>query len=292
MVRLPSQRFDYVPMPARPRWKLPGGARLAVWTIVNVEEWDIEKPMARQYLSAPQAVATVPDVPNWAWHDYGMRVGFWRLHEALTKRRVPATTAINANVCRAYEPVARAMLEAGWEFMGHGVKQGAMHVLTDQRQAIRDCVAIIKEFTGKPPKGWLGPGLTETWETLDLLAEEGIEYVSDWVNDDQPYEIRTSTRPLVSVPYTLELNDIPVMVLQHHESVAWVQRCKDQFDRLYAEGVKNPRVMAIAVHPYIHGVPHRIKYFEAVYDYVKKHKGVWLTTGEEIYEWWRASRAR
>ena len=153
-------------------------------------------------------------------------------------------------------------------------------------------IAIIKEFTGTPPKGWLGPGLTETWETLDILAEEGIQYVSDWVNDDQPYEIRTSTRPLVSVPYTLELNDIPVMILQHHESAAWVQRCKDQFDRLYAEGAKNSRVMAIAVHPYIHGVPHRIKYFEAVYDYVKKHKGVWLTTGEEIYEWWRNGRAR
>jgi allantoinase len=287
MVRLPNERFDYAPMPARPRWKLPGGARIAVWTIVNVEEWDIEKPMARQYLTAPQAVATVPDVPNWAWHDYGMRVGFWRLHEALTRRKVRATTAINASVCRSYEPVARAMLDAGWEFMGHGVKQGAMHGLTDQRQAIRECIAIIKEFTGTPPKGWLGPGLTETWETLDILAEEGIEYVSDWVNDDQPYEIRTTTRPLVSIPYTLELNDIPVMILHHHESVAWVQRCKDQFDRLYAEGARNPRVMAIAVHPYIHGVPHRIKYFEAVYDYVKKQKGVWLTTGQEIYEWWR-----
>jgi peptidoglycan/xylan/chitin deacetylase (PgdA/CDA1 family) len=185
--------------------------------------------------------------------------------------------------------VARAMLQAGWEFMGHGVKQGAMHGLADQRQAIRDSIAIIKEFTGKPPKGWLGPGLTETWETLDILAEEGIEYVSDWVNDDQPYEIRTSTRPLVSVPYTLELNDIPVMVLQHHESVAWVQRCKDQFDRLYAEGARNPRVMAIAVHPYIHGVPHRIKYFETVYDYIRRQKAVWLTTGEEIYQWWRGA---
>ena len=289
-MRLPSERFDYSPIPRRRPWKLPRGARIAVWTIVNIEEWDIEKTMARQYIPAPQGVTPVPDVPNWAWHDYGMRVGFWRLHEALTKRKIPATTAINANVCRSYAPVARAMLEAGWEFMGHGVKQGAMHLLPDQRQAIRESIAIIREFTGKAPKGWLGPGLTETWETLDVLAEEGIEYVSDWVNDDQPYEIRTSTRPLVSVPYTIELNDIPMMIIQHHESTAWLQRCKDQFDRLYAEGAKNPRVMAIAVHPYIHGVPHRIKYFEAVYDYMKKHKGVWLTTGEEIYEWWKTSR--
>ncbi len=290
-MRLPHERFDYSPLPSRPRWKLPKGARIAVWTIVNVEEWDIEKAMARQYLPAPQGVVTIPDVPNWAWHEYGMRVGFWRMYEALKKRKIRATTSINANVCRSYPPVAAAMRDAGWEFMGHGVRQGAMHLLTDQRQAVRESIELIREFTGKAPKGWLGPGLTETWETLDILAEEGIEYISDWVNDDQPYEIRTATRPLVSVPYTLELNDIPVMVVQHHESSAWLARCKDQFDRLLLEGARQPRVMAIAVHPYIHGVPHRIKYFEAVYDYIGKQKGVWMTTGEEIAEWWRASRS-
>jgi allantoinase len=289
-VRLPTERFDYSPMAARKPWKLPKGARIAVWTIVNVEEWDIEKPMARQYITAPQGVATVPDVPNWSWHEYGMRVGFWRILDALTKRKIRATTSINANVCRAYAPVAQAMLDAGWEFMGHGVKQGAMHLLPDQRAAIRESFQIIKDFTGKKPKGWMGPGLTETWETLDLLAEEGTEYVADWVTDDQPYEIRTKAGTLVSVPYTLELNDIPMMVIQHHTSDAWVQRCKDQFDRLYAEGARNPRVMAIAVHPYNSGVPHRIKYFEAVYDYMRKKKGVWLTTGEEIYEWYKIQK--
>jgi peptidoglycan/xylan/chitin deacetylase (PgdA/CDA1 family) len=261
-----------------------------VWTIVNVEEWDIEKPMARQYLTAPQGVATVPDVPNWAWHDYGMRVGFWRLLEALTRRRLRATASINASVCQAYPRVARAMRDAGWEFMGHAVRQGAMHLQPDQRAVVRDSLGILTDFTGKRPKGWLGPGLTETWETLDILAEEGIEYVSDWVNDDQPYEIRTTAGPLVSVPYTLELNDIPMMVIQHHESSAWLARVRDQFDRLYAEGARNPRVMAVAVHPYIHGVPHRIRYFEAAYDYMRRKRGVWFTTGEEIYEWWKAGR--
>jgi allantoinase len=292
-MKLPHERFDYSAIVDRKPWRLPKGARIAVWTIVNIEEWDIEKPMARQYLTAPQGVSVVPDVPNWAWHDYGMRVGFWRLREALVKRKIPATASLNANVCRSYPRVAEAMRDAGWEFMGHAVKQGAMHTQPDPRAVIRESIEILRAFTGKKPKGWLGPGLTETWETLDLLAEEGIEYVSDWVNDDQPYEIRTAHGPLVSVPYTLELNDIPMMVLQHHESGAWTQRCRDQFDRLYAEGAKNPRVMAIAVHPYIHGVPHRIKYFEAVYDYMRKKKGVWLTTGEEIYDWWtRGARGR
>src|SRR6266568_959184 len=189
-----------------------------------------------------------------------------------------------------YSPMARAMLEAGWEFMAHGVIQGAMHLLPDQRAAIRQSIEMLTKFTGRKPKGWLGPGLTETWETLDHLAAEGIEYVSDWVNDDQPYEIRTAAGRLVSVPYSIELNDIPMMVIQHHTSSEWLQRVKDQFDRLYAEGAKNPRVMALAVHPYISGVPHRIKYFEAAYDYMRKKKGVWFTTGEDIYEWYRSSR--
>jgi allantoinase len=289
-VRLPHERFDYSAIVDRKPWKLPKGARIAVWTIVNIEEWDIEKPMARQYLTAPQGVSTVPDIPNWAWHEYGMRVGFWRLHEALTTRKIPVTTSINANVCNAYPRVAQAMLDAGWEFMGHAVKQGAMHIQPDQRAVIRESIRILQTFTGKKPKGWLGPGLTETFETLDLLKEEGVEYVSDWVNDEQPYEIRTTHGPLVSVPYSIELNDIPMMVIQHHTSDEWLRRCVDHFDRLYAEGARQPRVMALAVHPYNSGVPHRIKYFEAVYDYIRKKKGVWMTTGEEIYEWYKRSR--
>jgi len=289
-LKLPRDRFDYSAIVDRRPFTLPKGARIAVWTIVNIEEWDIEKPMARQYLTAPQGVSTVPDVPNWAWHDYGMRVGFWRLLDALSRRKIRATTAINAHVVESYTRVAQAMLDAGWEFMGHGVIQGAMHLLPDQRAGIRQSVDLLKRFTGKKPKGWLGPGLTETGETLDLLAQEGIEYVSDWVNDDQPYPIRTTAGPLISVPYSLELNDIPMMVIQHHSSTEWLQRARDQFDRLYAEGAKNPRVMALAVHPYISGVPHRIKYFEAVYDYMRKKKGVWFTTGEDIYEWYKSQR--
>src|SRR5260370_20393471 len=134
--------------------------------------------------------------------------GFWRLREALTRRKTRATPAINAHVVESYEPVARAMLDAGWEFMAHGVVQGAMHLLPDQRKAIRQTVELLEKFTGKKPKGWLGPGLTETWETLAYLRGEGIEYVSDWANDDQPYEIRTQAGALVSVADTVELHHI------------------------------------------------------------------------------------
>src|SRR2546426_9555556 len=138
-----------------------------------------------------------------------MRVGFWRLHEALTRRKIPVTTAINAHVCEAYPAVAQAMLDARWEFMGHGVVQGAMHLIPDQRAAIGEAIRIIEKFTGKKPKGWLGPGLTETWETLDLLREAGIEYISDWGNDEQPHQIRTTAGPLVAGPFPGQVKRIP-----------------------------------------------------------------------------------
>src|SRR5438309_2015196 len=140
-----------------------------------VQEWDIQKPLARQILTAPAGAGAVPDVPNWAWHDYGMRVGIWRILDALKARKLTATTSINASVCNSYPRVAQAMLEAGWEFMGHGVRQGAMHLLPDQRASIREAVEILEKFTGKKPKGWLGPGLTETWETAQRGRHGDVE---------------------------------------------------------------------------------------------------------------------
>src|SRR5262249_28538219 len=155
----------------------------------NVEDWDIEKPVARQYFGAPQGVATVPDVPNWSWHEYGMRVGFWRLFESIRQRGIKAATAINARVCECqYEPVARAMRDEGWEFMGHGYRQGAMHIIPNQAEAIERTFRVIRDYTGIAPSGWLGPGLHETWDTLDLLAKTGFRYVVDWALDDQPFD--------------------------------------------------------------------------------------------------------
>jgi peptidoglycan/xylan/chitin deacetylase (PgdA/CDA1 family) len=276
----------------RPRLRLPRSARLAVWTIVNVEEWDIQGPMPRTVLPPPAGGSGVPDVPNWAWHDYGMRVGFWRLKAALDRYRIKATLAINASVCLSAPRVAEAARDAGWEFMGHSFVQRSLHAVPDQREVIRKSVETIRAFTGRGPRGWLGPGLTETWETPDLLAEEGIEYLCDWVNDDQPYEIETTTRPLLMVPYTVEVNDIPMMLIQHRAAHELFDRARDQFDRLYAEGRQTARVMAIAVHPYISGVPHRIKYFEQIYAYMKKKPGVWFCTGEDILDWYRARGGR
>ena len=289
-MRLPKDRFDYSAIIDRAPLKLPNGARLVVFTIVNVEEWNIEAPMPRVVLSTPAGASVVPDVPNWSWHEYGMRVGFWRLKAALDRYGVKATMAVNASVCTSYPRIAEAALDAGWEFMGHGYKQRALPLEEDQRAVIRKSIETIRDFTGQAPRGWLGPGLAETLDTPDWLAEAGIEYVCDWVADEQPFTMKTASRPLTVVPYSVELNDIPMMMIQHHQAGELFNRARDQFDRLYAEGAQSARIMAIAVHPYITGVPHRIKYFEQIYDYMNK-PGVVFWKGEEIVDWYH-SQAR
>jgi allantoinase len=286
----PKDRVPYSAIVDRPALKLPDGKRIAVWTIVNVEEWSIERNMPRTVLPPPYGQPLMPDLPNWAWHEYGMRVGFFRILDALNSRRIKATFALNASVIRSYPPVVEAGLKAGWEFMGHGYIQRPMHHVEDQRAAIFESVKDIKAFTGKKPRGWESPGLTETFDTVDWLAEAGIEYVADWVLDDQPVDIRTKHGTVVSVPYTVEMNDIAMMALQNHPSEEWLRRGIDQFDRLYAEGEKTARVMAISVHPYITGAPHRIGYLERLYDYILQRPGVALWTGEQILDWYKQAR--
>ena len=283
-------RIPYSAIVDRPPLRLPGGARVVVWTIVNVEEWSEQRAMPRTVLPPPASgnpgQPLLPDLPNWAWHEYGMRVGFWRFVDVLERFGIKATLAINGSVCKSYPRVAKAALDAGWEFMGHGFIQRPTHHLEDQRKEIREAISTIRAFTGKAPRGWESPGLTETFETIDILAEEGIEYVADWVLDDQPCRIETSKGPIVSVPYTVEMNDIAMMQIAHHPSTEWLRRGTDTFDRLWREGEKIPRVMAISVHPYITGAPHRIAYLEKLYEYILSREGALVWTGEQILDWY------
>lgn len=287
-----TDRVSYQAIVDRPALRLPDGKRLAVWVILNVEEWRIEKPMPRTVLPPPMGQPLLPDVPNWSWHEYGMRSGFWRQHKALIERDIPTTLAINGNVCTSYPRVAQAGLDAGWEFMGHGFLQGPMHRLEDQKAAIAQAVKTISAFTGKPVRSWESPGLTETEETLDLLREAGIEYVADWVIDDLPETIATPHGTITTVPYTVETNDITVYPLQQHRSDEFFNRGRDQFDRLYEEGAENARVMAISIHPYVTGVPHRIKYLEQLLDYVLGHEGAVFMTASEIGDWYTSEMIR
>ncbi len=291
MMTLPKDRVPYSAIVDRPPLVLPGGARMVVWTIVNVEVWDIERTMPRSVLTPPMGQPLMPDLPNWAWHEYGMRVGFWRLLDCLQNHGVPVTLALNGAVCGDYPRVATAALEAGWEFMGHGLVQGPLHHVDDEAAAIADTIEAIRGFTGRKPRGWESPGLGETFETIDHLAAAGIEYVADWVLDDQPVEIATAHGPLISVPYTVETNDITIMALQHHTSDVLFKRAADQFDRLYQESESITRVMAISLHPYITGAPHRIRYLEELYRHIQERPDVKLWTGGQISDWFKAETA-
>jgi allantoinase len=285
-----EDRVPYSAIIDRKPLRLPDGARMAVWIIVNVEHWLPDAAMPRTVLPPPMGVPLLPDLPNWAWHEYGMRVGFWRIMDALRSRKIIPTLAINGSVCTAYPRIAEEANKAGWEFMGHGFVQKPMHKVEDQRRAIRDTINAIRAVTGKAPRGWESPGLTETAETADHLSAEGIEYVADWVLDDQPVEIGATPKPLISVPYTVETNDIPMFALQNHPSEEHARRCIAQFDRLYAESAESARVMAISVHPYITGVPHRIGWFETALRHIATKDGVKLWTGEQILDWYLAAR--
>jgi allantoinase len=288
---IPRKRAAYSAIVDRPPLALPNQARIVVWTIVNLEFWSISRPMARQVLPAPTGQVLLPDVPNWAWHEYGMRVGVWRFFDLFGRLAIRPTLSINARVCEQYPRVAAAAREAGWEFMGHAWEQMPIHLVDDQAAMIEKSLNTLEHFAGTRPRGWLGPGLTETYETPDLLAQTGIEYIGDWVYDDEPTEISTKHGPLVTLPYSVELNDIPMMLVQHHESAYFATRCLDSFERLYQEGAERAKIMAVAIHPYISGQPHRIKYLESVYEAIGRYPGVLHWNGAEILDWYRATRA-
>ena len=288
----PKDRVPYSAIIDRPPLVLPDGARMIIWTIVNVEEWDIERPMPRSVLSPPMGQPLLPDLPNWAWHEYGMRVGFWRLLDCLKRFDVPVTLAINGSVCATYPRVASAALEAGWEFIGHGFNQRPMHQIEDELEVINQTIEAIRSFTGRVPRGWESPGLTETFDTIDHLAAAGIEYVADWVLDDQPIDIATKDGSVLSIPYTVETNDITMIALQQHESREIFERTKAQFDQLYQESSEITRIMAISLHPYITGAPHRIGQLETFLSYLNDKPGVLMWTGEQIVDWYRSQHPK
>ena len=224
MTMLPTERISYSPITERPPLKLPNGARMAVWVIVNVEEWDANMPMPRTVLTPPAGGSPSPDIPNWAWHEYGNRVGFWRMLKMFDDFKIPAVLAINGSALAAYPPIVKAAKERNWEFMGHGFTQRNMQKVENEREDIRKTADVIEKATGKRPRGWLGPGLTETWETPDLLKQEGYDYVADWVLDDQPVWLKTTTTPIVNIPYTQECNDVAMMLIQHHKASEYHDR--------------------------------------------------------------------
>lgn len=268
--------FPYSAIPRRPALRWPNGARIAVWVIPNIEFFGLDVPM-------PGGTGSAPDVPEWSVREYGARVGVWRIMDVLRRHGVRGTVALNADVCDAYPEVVRAAIELGWELMGHGITNTErLTAATDEAAVVRETFDRIERFSGRRPEGWLGPGLQETWDTLGHLADCGARYVADWVADDQPFWMELGQRRLVAVPYSQELNDKRAYDRQNRTPDQFEAAIRRQFDVLYAEGAASGRVMAIALHPYLTGYPHRIGALDGALAYVRSHPDVWLATGGEI----------
>jgi allantoinase len=281
-------RFDYSPIVDRKPLKMPNGARVAVWIIPNIEHFAWNHP------STSITKVTMdyrPDVLNHAWRDFGVRVGIWRLMEVIEKHGAKGTVALNSDVCREYPRIIEEGNKLGWEWMGHGRRNTEFITgfdLETERGIVAEVTDTIAEVCGTKPRGWLGPALTETDNTLDLLAAAGYDYICDWVNDEQPYAVTTKSGALISVPYSIEVNDIPAFVDRGWSAETFYQMIVDQFDVMYADGATHPRVMAICLHPFLIGQAFRIKYLDRALAHIAGHDGVWLTTGGAIADWYKA----
>ena len=282
-------RFNYSAIVDRPPLRWPNGARVAVWVIPNIEHFLFDRPSTSVTAAT---VGLVPDVLNYSWRDYGVRVGIWRMMDVMEKHGVKGTVALNSDVCTKYPRIIEAANALGWEWMGHGRNNSILinkQPEAEERGLIREVVETITKGTGHRPRGWLGPALTESHRTLDVLAENGIDYVGDWVNDEQPYPMRVANGTMTSIPYSIELNDIPAFLDGKKTGEEFGKMICDQFDVLYEDGSTSGRVMSICLHPFLIGHPHRSKYFDLALKHIRGRQEVWFARGAEIVDWYRKS---
>ena len=286
---LPPHRVDYSPIIDRPPIKWPNGARVALWIAPNVEHYEYlpDNDGPRN----PWPRVPHPDAQQYSYRDYGNRIGFWRMLEVLDKYGIRCGASLNLAVLEHFPEIGEAMVKRDWDFMSHGI-YNTRYLNTyseeQEREFYQDCIETLRRHTGKKLKGMLGPGISGSERTPDLMAEAGLIYHADWMHDDQPVPIRVRSGKLVSVPYSIELNDV-IIFRQHYEGEYFARICKAQFDQLYKEGAESGRVMCIAIHPYFIGQPHRVKYLEETLSYIVAHEGVWQTTADEIAEYYIAN---
>jgi peptidoglycan/xylan/chitin deacetylase (PgdA/CDA1 family) len=280
-----SNRYEDTVIHERKPFTWPDGKTLAVWIAPNVEVWHYDSPAGGGV--SPNPSNRVPDVINYAWREYGIRVGLWRLADVLDAAGVKASVALNSQYCETFPKNIAEMVRRGWEFMGHGTTNSeSLQGLTleKEKEVIKHVLATIEKATGKRPRGWLGTGLTQTNDTLDILAEEGVTYCGDWNNDDQPYPMKVKSGKMTAIPYCMEINDIPLYMRKGYTGEQYYRSVMDQFEQLLADSAKQPRVMGIPLHPMISGQPLRIKYLARVLAEMKKHDKVWFATAGEIID--------
>ncbi|MFI6292652.1 polysaccharide deacetylase family protein [Nonomuraea sp. NPDC050790] len=273
--------FGYSPITERPAITWPGGAKVAAYVGLNIEHFLIDRPSTSIW---PGTADLLPDALNYGWRDYGVRVGIWRTMESLDRHGVRASVLLNSDVARHYPQIVEAGLRRDWAWLAHGRTNSILHTgmePEEERAFLTDVVDTIAAATGRRPQGWMGPGLTETFDTPGLLAELGLSYVLDWTNDDQPY--RLNVPGMISVPYTVELNDL-MLFSNGTSGPEFVRVVKDQYEQLRADSQDSGRVMALALHPFVTGQAFRAKYVDQALEYLAAQPDIWLTTSDEIAE--------
>ncbi len=277
--------FPYIPIHQRPKLTWPGNARVALWVVPNIEFFPLDEEV-------PFGIGINPDVLGWSKRDYGGRVGTFRVMEVLARHGIRGTVALNSEVCDAYPQIVDETMKLGWEFMGHG-ESNARYVdaMTpeEERRVIFSTFDRIEKYTGTRPRGWLSPGVRMTWHTLDFFAEAGCDYFCDFINDDQPYLMDAGGKGMVSIPYSSEINDLSAFLQYNRTAEEFETMIRRQFDVLYREGEESGRVMAICLHPFLIGVPHRIDALDSALEYICGHEGLWRATGSEIVDHYRAA---
>lgn len=285
-------RYDYTAIGQRPDFTWPDGKRLAVYLGVNLEQFAFGEGLGAELApGGPQ-----PDVLNYAWRDYGNRVGAWRLIELLDELDLPATVLVNSALY-GYAPELMAAHRArDDEIAGHGRTNSERQSLLDvdaERALIREATTVLTEAEGRAPAGWLSPWIAESHATPDLLAEAGYSYTLNWCMDDQPVWMRTASGPLLAVPYPQEINDIPAIVARKDDAATFAGMIIDAFDEMREQSERQSLVMGIALHPYIVGQPFRLRHLRRALAHIEKRRSeIWFTTAGAISEHFAATRSQ
>lgn len=294
--------YDFVPVPKRKPLVWPNGKRLAVIVTLNLEYWDKLKDTDEPYYAGgPSAIpdpvpGNILDVPNFSWREYGQRVGIWRMLEAFDTVGVPASCTMNAKVGIERKEIIEAILERDWELVAHNYEQGDLlpnyqNDIAKETALIEETLRVYKEVTGREARGWLSSSLRSTPNTPDILAEKGLIYFCDYMNDEQPYLIHTDHGPIVSTPYSVEINDFTFFHRRGMSTTESLDVLKEQFDQLYLESEKTGKLMSVGLHPHVSGHPYRIRAIREFLEHVKGHDEVWWATREEIAEWYLENHA-
>jgi allantoinase len=270
-------RYDYSPITARGDYQWPNGTRLAAYIAVNVEHFSFGEGLGAQLVPSG---GMEPDVLNYTWRDYGNRVGVWRMLAEFDRLKLPVAVLVNSEIYNYCPQVIDAFRQRGDEIVAHGrtnsERQSSLY-LENEAQLIKEVTATIARHEGRSPKGWLGPWISESFQTPDLLKAEGYSYVLDWCHDDQPTWLRTGSGPLLSIPYPQEVNDIPAIVVRKVGASEFADMVVGQLEEMLAQSSEQPLVAGIALHPYIVGQPFRLRHLRRALEYLASHRDkIWL----------------